>query len=174
MGTISFQPNFPPNVTWMAKYMTNERNNRDGINCYKAGLKFSDEIGQNYISESPWLKNQTILSKKKSLPSEGTWPSEVFLIFLALSWFPFCHSLGWRMMGSKYRNGALSLSGKKWHGTCRRKSWLKKYLYLNMYEIYIWKYRNGALAKKWHWELQKKILIRFPPDGNGTDLQILQ
>ena len=38
MGTISFHPNFPPNVTWMAKYMTNEGNNRDGINCYKALL----------------------------------------------------------------------------------------------------------------------------------------
>ena len=33
----------------MAKYMTNEGNNRDGINCFKTRLKFSDEIMKIYI-----------------------------------------------------------------------------------------------------------------------------
>ena len=120
-------------------------------------------LRKSMIKESDNIEQEEIFTVRRNLALWG------LLNFLALSWFPFCHSLGWRMMGSKYRNGALSLSGKKWHGTCRRKSWLKKYLYLNMYEIYIWTYRNGAFAKKWHWELQKKSLLgsqwNFPPDG---------
>ena len=27
-----------------------------------------------------------------------------------------------------------------------------------------------VLARKWHWELQKKILIRFPPDGRAAQI----
>ena len=61
----------------MAKYMTNEGNNRDGINCYKARLKFSDE---NYFLEDDDTDTAHNVENKDSKQIlERTEQSEIFV-----------------------------------------------------------------------------------------------